>query len=51
MKTFASKVQYGSGPSFDPMLEERGGWVTGEGPKCDVEMMEAVIEVMAEVSN
>jgi hypothetical protein len=32
------------------MLEERGGWVTGEGPKCDVEMTEAEIEVLAEAS-
>lgn len=43
METFASKVRFGSGPRFDPMLEEKGGWVAGEGPRHDVEMGEAVI--------
>ena len=33
------------------MLEERGGWVAGEGPKGDAVMSEAVIEVLAEASN
>jgi len=32
------------------MLEERGGWAAGEGPKIDTEMTEAVIEVLAEAS-
>lgn len=32
------------------MLEERGGWVAGEGLKWDTEMSEAVIEVLAEAS-
>ena len=32
------------------MLEERGGWVAGEGPKGDAVMSEAVIEVLAEAS-
>ena len=50
METFAAKVWYGGEPRFDPMLEERGGWVTGEGPKGDAVMTEAVIEVLAEAS-
>jgi hypothetical protein len=33
------------------MLEEKGGWVAGEGAKCDAEMTEAVIEVLDEASN
>ena len=33
------------------MLEEKGGWVTGEDPKRDEEMAEAVIEVLAQASN
>ena len=36
---------------FDPMLEERGGWVAGEGPKVDAVMSDVVIEVLAEASN
>lgn len=50
METFATKVRYGGEPRFDPMLEERGGWATGEGPKGDAVMTEAVIEVLAEAS-
>ena len=50
MEAFASKVRFGSGPRFDPMLEEKGGWVAGEGPRQDVEMAEAVIEILAEAS-
>ena len=50
METFAAKVRYGGEPRFDPMLEERGGWATGEGPKGDTVMSEAVIEVLAEAS-
>jgi hypothetical protein len=30
----------GGGPRFDPMLEERGGWVAGEGLKGDTMMSE-----------
>ena len=33
------------------MLEERGGWISGEAPKHDEEMTDAVIEVLAEASN
>ena len=50
METFAAKVRYGGEPRFDPMLEKKGGWVTGEGPKSDAVMSEAVIEVLAEAS-
>jgi len=50
METFATKVRYGGEPRFDPMLEERGGWVAGEGPKGDTVMSEAIIEVLAEAS-
>lgn len=38
-------------PRFDPMLEEKGGWIAGEDPKRDEEMAEAVFEVLAEASN
>ena len=51
METFAEKVRYGSGTRFDPMLEERGGWILGEAPKHDEEMTDAVIEVLAEANN
>ena len=50
-ETFAEKVRSGGGVRFDPMLEEKGGWVTGEDPKRDEEMAEAVIEVLAQASN
>ena len=40
METFADKVRNGYMARFDPMLEERVGWATGEVPKCDVEMTE-----------
>ena len=33
METFASKIRYGGEPRFNPMLEERGGWATGEGAR------------------
>ena len=45
------KVRSGGGERFDPMLEERGGWVAGEDPKRDEEMVEAVIEVLAQASD
>ncbi len=41
---------YGGGPGFDPMLEENGGWIAREAWRHDTEMMEAVIEIMAEAS-
>lgn len=50
METFADKVILGGGSRFDPMLEERGGWAAGEAPKQDEDMMDVVIEVMAEAS-
>ena len=30
MESFASKVQFGNASRFDPMMEERGGWIAGE---------------------
>jgi hypothetical protein len=30
METFAEIVRYGSGSRFDPMLQERGGWISGD---------------------
>lgn len=47
METFVAKVKYMSGPRFDPLLEENGGWISGEAPAANVEMMEVVIESMA----
>ena len=49
-ETFAEKVRYGRGMRFDSMMEEKGGWIAGEVPKHDVEMTDAVIEVMAEAN-
>ena len=50
METFAAKVRYESGPRFDPLLEEKGGWIAGEARGQDVGMLEAVIEALVEVS-
>lgn len=50
MESFAAKVRFGSGPRFDPMMEERGGWIAGEAHRYDSEMTDAIIEVMAEVN-
>ena len=50
METFAEKVRSGGGIRFDPMLEEKGGWVAGEDPKRDEVMAEAVIEELAQAS-
>ena len=47
METFAAKVKYRSGPRFDPLLEEMGGWIAGEAQKYDTEMADVVIEIMA----
>lgn len=38
----SGKSQMG-GIRFDPMLEEKGGWILGEALKHDVEMVDAVI--------
>ena len=51
MESFASKVRYGNAPRFDPMMEERGGWIVGEAPRQDIEMEEAVIEGLAEANH
>ena len=48
MESFAAKVRYGNAPRFDPMMEERGGWIAGEAPRQDIEMEDAVVEGMAE---
>ena len=50
MESFATKVRYGCAPRFDPMMEEKGGWIAGEARRTDVEMEDAVIEGMAEAS-
>jgi hypothetical protein len=50
METFAAKVRYGSGPRFDPMMEEKGGWIAGESHRQDEEMQDAVIEGLAEAN-
>ena len=39
-----------SAPRFDPMMEERGGWIAGEPQRDDVKMEDAVIEVLAETN-
>ena len=50
MESFASKVRFGNAPQFDPMMEERGGWITGEAQRQDVEMEDVVIEGLAATS-
>lgn len=50
MKSCATKICHGSGSRFDPLLEEKRGWIYGEARRHDVEMSDAVIEVMAEAS-
>ena len=50
METFAAKVRFGSGPRFDPLLEEKGGWIAGEARGQDVEMADVVIEALVEAS-
>lgn len=51
METFAEKVKSGGGTRFDPLLEEKGGWISGEAPGQDEEMVDAVLGAMAEASN
>ena len=48
MESFAPKVRFGNAQCFDPMMEERGGWIAGEAPRQDTEMEEAVFEGLAE---
>ena len=50
MESFANKVRFGNAPRFDPMMEEKGGWIAGEAPRNEVAMDEAVIEGLAEAS-
>ena len=51
METFVAKVHYGSGPRLDPLMEERGGWISCEAQRQDVEIIDALIEVMAKANN
>ena len=51
MESFASKVRYGNASRFDPMMEERGGWIAGEASHQDIEMEDAMIEGLAEASH
>ena len=48
MECFAAQVRFGNAPHFDPIMEERGGWIAGEAPQQDIEMEDAVIEGLAE---
>ena len=50
MEMFAEKVRYGNGPRFDPLMEEKGGWISGEAPRQDMEMIKVVMEVMEEAN-
>ena len=50
MESFASKMRSQIGSRFDPMLEEKEGWIPGEAQRHVVEMADAVIEVMVEAS-
>ena len=50
MESFAAKVRYGSGTRFDPMMEEKGGWIAGETRGRDEDMPDAVIEILAEAN-
>ena len=50
MESFADKVRYGAGTRFDPMMEERGGWIAGEAQPQDAVMTDAVIEVLVEAN-
>ena len=43
-------MRYGCGTRFDLMMEEKGGWITGDVPKQDEEIQDVVIEIMAEAS-
>lgn len=37
MATFLDKVRHGSGTCFNPLLEERRGWIADEAPRRDEE--------------
>jgi len=43
-------IYNGGNVYFDSMLEEKGGWISRETPKHDVEVVDVVIEVMIEAS-
>lgn len=46
MGTFASQIRCGRRTRSDPMMEERGGWISGETLRRDLEMLDVGIEVM-----
>lgn len=48
MEFFMAKVRYGGGERFDPMMDERGGWIASEKPRQDAKMEEAMIKNMAQ---
>ena len=50
MESFAAKVRYGSDTRFDPMMEEKGGWIARDTHRRDEEMPDAVIEVLVEAN-
>jgi hypothetical protein len=35
-ETFATKICYGRGPRFDPILEDKSGWVDGDVAKQSI---------------
>lgn len=37
MESFVAKICDGGGVCFDPMMEEKGGWISGEAPRRHVE--------------
>jgi hypothetical protein len=44
METFVDMVRHGGGAQFNPLFEEKGGWIVWEGPKCVTRMMDALME-------
>lgn len=47
METIVDKVRFGGGTRLNPMLKEKGDWISKETPKHDKEMEDVVIGVMA----
>lgn len=50
METIAEKVRHCRGARFDPLVEGKKGWISGKAPNQDVEMANAIIEVMAKLN-
>lgn len=46
MDTFASQIRSGRRMCSNPMMEERGGWISVETLRQDLEMRDVVIVVM-----